>query len=104
MMERRLISFAEVLRKTPLSRTSIYRRIKAGTFPKPVPIGTYKIAFLEKEVDTWIDDQVIARNRGDGVMLRLVRAQKSVRTKLRHSSSERDESKMSLFTERGNQE
>ena len=60
-MSTRLISMAAVLDLTSLSRTSLYRMIAAGTFPKSVPIGTSRVAFLESEVESWIADRIEAR-------------------------------------------
>ncbi len=37
-----------------LSRTEVYRQIRAGTFPKPVAIGARAVAWRESEVQAWI--------------------------------------------------
>jgi len=48
--------------RTGLSRSSIYLRIKQGTFPKPIPLGGRAVAWQEFEINDWIDEQVnIAR-------------------------------------------
>jgi prophage regulatory protein len=53
-MSQRLLSMKQVLERIPLSKTEIYRRIRAGTFPAPVRIGRKRIAFSADEIDEWI--------------------------------------------------
>lgn len=54
---KRLIRAAEVYDRTALSRASFWRRVKAGAFPKPVTLGYNRIAWVESEIDAWIDEQ-----------------------------------------------
>ena len=54
----RLIRLQEVLERVPLSRTSIYNWINAGTFPRPIKIGPRSVAWLESAVDEWIANKV----------------------------------------------
>ncbi len=56
MTEPRLIRLPEVMRRTGLSRTTIYRLMKAGTFPKPVPLGARLNLWSAAEIEAWIDD------------------------------------------------
>ena len=53
-MSNRVIKIKDVSYQTSLSKTSIYRHIAEGTFPKPVRLGPQRIAFLEKDVENWI--------------------------------------------------
>lgn len=50
-----LISKPEVLAMTTLSHASLYRAIKAGTFPKPVQISTRRVAWDADDLGRWID-------------------------------------------------
>ena len=54
---RRFIGLAEVKYRVNLSKTSIYREINKGIFPKRYPNG-----WLESEIDKYIDDIVLAHN------------------------------------------
>jgi prophage regulatory protein len=45
------------------SRSQLHRKVKAGTFPPPVKLGQNKNAWLEQEVDEWIQSRVAARNQ-----------------------------------------
>ncbi len=45
---------ADVKQRTRLSRTTIYRRIAAGTFPEPTPISDGLVAWYESDIDAWV--------------------------------------------------
>lgn len=53
----RLIRLPEVLEITGLSRSSIYSRMEKGTFPKRKNIGPRSIAWLESEIDHWLEER-----------------------------------------------
>jgi len=61
-MSERFISFKEAVKRTSLSRSALIRRMKEGTFPKTVPIGERRVAFVESEVNSWIASRLDARN------------------------------------------
>jgi prophage regulatory protein len=44
----------EVEARTKLDRVTIWRRERAGTFPKRVQIGRQSIGWIESEIDAWI--------------------------------------------------
>lgn len=55
---KRLLRAPEVYSRTALSRASIWRMVKAETFPKPVTLGYNRIAWLESDVEAWIEQQL----------------------------------------------
>lgn len=57
----RLLRLPDVAAKTGKSKPAIYAAIRAGTFPAPVPIGTNSVAWLESEVDGWIQARLDER-------------------------------------------
>ncbi|CDH18170.1 putative phage-related protein [Xenorhabdus bovienii str. kraussei Quebec] len=59
-----LIRLPEVQRRTGYGKAWIYKLIADNKFPKQVKIGTRSIAFIESEIDDWID-QRIAESRGE---------------------------------------
>lgn len=63
-MSQNLIRLPEVQRRTGYSKAWIYRLIKENAFPKSVKIGFRSIAFVESEIDEWIN-QRIAESRGE---------------------------------------
>jgi prophage regulatory protein len=56
-----LITIAEVAGRVSLSRSEIYRRMKLGVFPQRVRLGPKRIAFLESEIDAWMEERIQAR-------------------------------------------
>ena len=54
MSSSRLIRVKEVLHRTGLSRSSLYRRLKAGTFPEGVRLGVQSVAWKESDIEAWI--------------------------------------------------
>lgn len=63
-MSHTLIRLPEVQRRTGYSKAWIYRLMSQKRFPPTVKIGTRAVAFIESEVDGWID-QRIAESRGE---------------------------------------
>lgn len=47
-----------------ISQTQLWRLMKAGHFPRPVPLGTRHRVWLESEIDAWIMERVEERDRG----------------------------------------
>lgn len=54
----RLLRRPEVEYLTGLSRSSIYRGIKDGTFPQPVQLGARMVAWPESAIEEWIQKQI----------------------------------------------
>ncbi|MDP4540296.1 AlpA family transcriptional regulator [Qipengyuania sp. DY56-A-20] len=50
----RLIRLPEVQHRVGLGRSTIYRWMAEGKFPKPVQLGGYAVAWSEAEVEAWI--------------------------------------------------
>ena len=51
----------QVMARTGLSRSEIYRRVQWGDFPPPVKLGERASAWLSSEVDQWIIARVAER-------------------------------------------
>lgn len=54
MIDETILRLAAVKKATGLSRTTIYIRSRAGTFPAPVSIGGNRIGWRESEINSWI--------------------------------------------------
>jgi predicted DNA-binding transcriptional regulator AlpA len=50
---RQMISMSEVLKRIPLSRSTIERKQKEGTFPKSYPIAPMRVGFFLDEIIAW---------------------------------------------------
>ena len=59
---RRLIRLPEVKRKTGLSRTTIWREVRAGRFPPPVEMSPGTRAWVDDEIDDAIEARIAARD------------------------------------------
>jgi prophage regulatory protein len=62
MKSTRLIRLEEVKRRTGYQKTSIYNGIAGGTFPRPVPLGARAVAWVEDEIQEWIDSRISERD------------------------------------------
>ena len=54
----RLIRLPEVQHRVGLGRSTIYRWMAEGKFPRPVQLGGYAVAWAEDEVEDWIDSRL----------------------------------------------
>lgn len=50
----RLIRLKEVQHRVGLGRSTIYRWMAEGKFPKPVQLGGYAVAWAQEDIDGWI--------------------------------------------------
>lgn len=57
-MSDKFIRFAEVEHRTGFCRSWIYHLIEQGEFPRPVKTGKRAVSFIEREVDTWIENKI----------------------------------------------
>lgn len=57
-MAENLLSLADVIQRTGLSKTSIWRGQKDGTFPPSYSISLKRVAWKESEIEKWIQERV----------------------------------------------
>lgn len=55
----RIVRLKEVIDRTGLSRSSIYRLAEHG-FPRPVKIGLAAVGWLESDINLWIAEREVA--------------------------------------------
>lgn len=53
-----LIKRREVLARTALANSTLYRLMAAGEFPQSIQIGPRAVAWVEEEVDAWIEERI----------------------------------------------
>ena len=58
----RLLRLPEVLERTALSQSSLYRLIADDDFPRPLKLTLRSVAWVENEVDDWIDCRLQERS------------------------------------------
>jgi prophage regulatory protein len=61
---RRLIRLRAVEAKTGLAAPSIYRGMMENWFPRSVMLGVNSRAWVEDEIDEWINQRIAARDDG----------------------------------------
>lgn len=54
-MSERYLTPNEVQDRLRLSRATIHRLRRKGTFPAPIVLGEKKIVFLESDIVTWLE-------------------------------------------------
>ena len=72
--QKRFIRLPEVLSRTGYGRTSIYRKMEDGSFPRCVKLGgpledtnafdCRAIAWIEEEIDQWMESMIEERDLG----------------------------------------
>lgn len=62
----KIIRLKTVLARTGLSRSTMYRKIAEGTFPRQVPISVHGAGWRESAVNRWIADPVAYRDERAG--------------------------------------
>ena len=70
--QKRFIRLPEVLSRTGYGRTTIYRKMEDGSFPRSVKLGglpidpnafdSRAIAWIEEEVEQWIESRIDERD------------------------------------------
>ena len=58
----RIIRLKEVIENTGLSRSTIYKYVGEGMFPKPVPLGGRTVGWVDQEIDEWILAKIESRD------------------------------------------
>jgi prophage regulatory protein len=64
-LPKRFLRLTEVMRRTGLSRTTIWREQREDRFPQSHQLTPNTIGFLESDIDEWIDARLAtAQQRG----------------------------------------
>ena len=51
----RLLSLKEVKTRCGLSRSSVYRMMRGGSFPEPLRVGLRAVRWREREIEDWLE-------------------------------------------------
>ena len=60
---KKFLRLPDVMDRTGYGRSTIYEMIGAGKFPAPVHLGPRAVAWLESEVETWMQDRIDDRDQ-----------------------------------------
>lgn len=61
-LEMKLLRMLDVIKMTGLPKSTIYLKIKNKEFPNQVSIGARSVAWVESEVNEWIESNIRERN------------------------------------------
>jgi prophage regulatory protein len=61
----RLLRLKDVQQKVGLGSSTIYRKIAAGTFPRPLSLGEGTVRWRLSEIDAWIGDLQPSKSAGE---------------------------------------
>jgi prophage regulatory protein len=53
-----ILRLPAVRARVAMSRSTIYQRVREGTFPPPVNLGKRAVGWLVSDVDTWLAAQI----------------------------------------------
>lgn len=67
-MKQGFIRREEVTTLTGLSRSTIYRYMDKGIFPRPVPLGVRSVGWVKEEVLEWLASRIQVRDERYGRM------------------------------------
>lgn len=68
----RIIRLSEVLASTGLARSTVYKYVSDGSFPKPVSLGDRAVGWVESEVQDWVLARIEERDQASAFSERSV--------------------------------
>ena len=57
----RFLRLPEVLNLVGVTRSTLYRWMDAGTFPKQISVGGNTVVWVESAVTSWMEDRMASR-------------------------------------------
>lgn len=63
----KLLRLPQVLERVGLGRSRLYSLVKVGEFPRPVRLTQNVVAWVDTEVDEWINGKIQASRGYDGL-------------------------------------
>ena len=63
MIQIKILELSEVMKATRLSRSTIYKRMREGTFPDQIKLGESergerKVVWLESDIEGWLEERI----------------------------------------------
>jgi prophage regulatory protein len=63
-MIRKILRLPQVIEAVGETRSTIYKRISDGEFPKPVKLGAKSVGWVEEEIAAYNEARIAARDTG----------------------------------------
>lgn len=60
----KLLRLPQVMCQTGLARSTIYKLMDSGIFPRPIPLMKMSVGWLESEIEDWICQRIAERDEG----------------------------------------
>jgi prophage regulatory protein len=57
MLSEKILRFSELKELIPLSRSTLWRRVKNGQFPQPISLGGIAVGWKLSDVKAWINNK-----------------------------------------------
>jgi len=54
----KILKINDVIERTTLSKSTIERKIKSNTFPKPIKLSLRATGWVEDDINGWINDRI----------------------------------------------
>ena len=66
MIQIKILELSEVMKATRLSRSTIYKRMREGTFPDQIKLGESergerKVVWLESDIEGWLTEVAVEK-------------------------------------------
>ncbi len=59
----RLLRWPELKERIPISHSRVYHMMNEGTFPRTISLGERSVAWLESEIDEWLQERIERRDK-----------------------------------------
>jgi prophage regulatory protein len=63
MRDHQILRITDVSALVALSRATIYRKVRAGTFPRPLRLGSHAVGWMAGELEAWIEERRRERDK-----------------------------------------
>ena len=67
--QQRILRWPSVQSITGMARSTLYKAMKDGEFPRPISIGSRSVGWLESDVRAWLDRRIALSRTGDVIQL-----------------------------------
>ncbi len=67
----RFLRLKEVIAITALSRSSIYKFMSEQRFPQSISLGDRAVAWVETEIEEWMEEKLQQREPNNGVVAKV---------------------------------
>ena len=57
------MSIKDVIKETTFSRSTIYRMMDKGVFPRQISIGNNKVIWIRHDIENWMKEKVSSRSK-----------------------------------------